>query len=124
MIRVLDLQKSQNFYQDIFDLKETSRLDFPEFTLLYLRDKRSNIEIEFTFNKNRTTPYDLGDGYGHIAFAVDDLEALHQKINDLGVETGKIIEFKNEGTLIAKFFFISDPDGYKIELLQKHGHYQ
>lgn len=124
MIRVLDLQKSQSFYQNIFDLKETYRLDYPEFTLLYLQGKHSDIELELTFNKNRTTPYELGDGYGHLAFAVDDLDAIHRKINNLGVEVGKIIEFKNEETLIAKFFFISDPDGYKIEVLQRHGHYQ
>lgn len=124
MIRVLDLQKSQSFYQNIFDLKETYRLDYPEFTLLYLQGKHSDIELELTFNKNSTTPYELGDGYGHLAFAVDDLDAIHRKINNLGVEVGKIIEFKNEETLIAKFFFISDPDGYKIEVLQRHGHYQ
>jgi lactoylglutathione lyase len=124
MIRVFDLQKSQDFYQNIFNLKKSYCLDYPEFTLLYLRGEHSDVELELTFNKNKTTPYQLGDGYGHIAFAVDDLESIHQKIQKLGVETGKIIEFKNDHTLIAKFFFISDPDGYKIEILQRHGHYQ
>lgn len=124
MIRVFDLQKSKEFYQNIFDLEESYCLDYPEFTLLYLRGKHNDMEVELTFNKNRSTPYELGDGYGHLAFAVDDLNAIHQKINNLGIDTGKIVEFKNDETLIAKFFFISDPDGYKIEILQRHGHYQ
>lgn len=124
MLRVLDLEKSKTFYKNVFDLRETHYVDYPEFALHYLRGKHSDTELELTFNKNRSTPYELGDGYGHMAFAVDDLEAIHKKIGDLGVETGKIVEFKNDKTLIAKFFFISDPDGYKIEILQRHGHYQ
>ena len=124
MIRVLDLQKSKSFYQDIFDLKETYCLDYPEFKLLYLRNKHSDFEIELTFNKNRTVPYELGDGYGHIAFVVNDLDAIHKKINALGVNTGVINNFKDKDVLIARFFFISDPDGYKIEILQRNGHYQ
>ncbi len=124
MIRVLDLQKSKDFYQNSFDLKETYCLDYPEFTLLYLRSKHSDFELELTFNKNRNMPYELGDGFGHLAFAVDDLDAFHKKIKKTGIETGKIMEFKNDETLIAKFFFVSDPDGYKIEVLQRNGHYQ
>ncbi|MEC4724692.1 VOC family protein [Shewanella sp. D64] len=124
MIRVLDLQKSKSFYQDIFDLKETYCLDYPEFKLLYLRNKHSDFEIELTFNKNRTVPYELGDGYGHIAFVVNDLDAIHKKINALGVNAGVINNFKDKEVLIARFFFISDPDGYKIEILQRNGHYQ
>ncbi len=123
MIRVMDEQRSVDFYNKVFGMEVTHRLDFTEFTLTNLVNKESGFEIELTINKDRTEPYDLGDGYGHVAFIVDDLEAEHQRFTDLGVETRKIVEFKNEDELLAKFFFLQDPDGYKIEILQKYGHY-
>ncbi|MEL0278939.1 MAG: VOC family protein [Deltaproteobacteria bacterium] len=123
MIRVMDEQRSVDFYNKVFGMEVTHRLDFPDFTLTYLVNKESGFEIELTINKDREEPYDLGDGYGHVAFIVDDLEAEHQRFTGLGVEPRKIVEFKNEDELLAKFFFLQDPDGYKIEILQKYGHY-
>lgn len=123
MIRVLDEERSTDFYNKAFGMEVSHRLDFPDFTLTYLVNKESGFEIELTINKDRKTPYDLGDGYGHVAFIVDDLESEHARFTELGLEPRKIVEFKNEGELLAKFFFVADPDGYKIEILQKHGHY-
>ena len=124
MIRVLDLDKSQQFYQQLFELEETNRLVFPEFTLLYLKGKHNDMELELTANHSRTTPCDLGDGYGHLAFCVDDLAKFHVKAQNLGLDVGDIVKFKPADTVIATFFFIHDPDGYQIEVLERHGHYQ
>ena len=98
--------------------------DFETFTLVYLRNAEADFELELTVNKGRTEPYALGDGYGHLAFSVDDLDAEHDRLGALGLNPKKIMEFNRDGALIARFFFIEDPDGYKIEVLQRHGRYQ
>ena len=82
------------------------------------------MELELTWNKGTTEPYSHGTGYGHIAVAVDDLDAEYQKLVKLNYNPAEIKEFFREGTLLAKFFFVQDPDGYKIEFLQRHGRYQ
>lgn len=124
MIRVLDEEKSVAFYEKAFGLKSADRLDFDSFTLNYLRNDDADFELEITINKDRTDPYDLGDGYGHIAFCVDDLEAEHARFENEGLSPRKIVEFNRDGALLAKFFFVTDPDGYEIEVLQKHGRYR
>ncbi|MBB6261177.1 lactoylglutathione lyase [Paenochrobactrum gallinarii] len=123
MIRVFDEQKSVDFYARAFDLKIAERIDFEAFTLVYLRNDENDFELELTINKDRETAYDLGDGYGHLAFVVDDLDAEHKRVTDLGFAPRDIVEFKNGDTLVARFFFISDPDGYKIEVIQRGGRY-
>ncbi|MEM8652011.1 MAG: VOC family protein, partial [Pseudomonadota bacterium] len=65
----------------------------------------------------------LGNGYGHIAFSVDDLDAEHVRFEEAGLSPRKIVEFERDGKLLAKFFFVEDPDGYQIEVLQRHGRY-
>jgi len=124
MIRVLDEQKSVDFYKNAFDLGIEARFDFDGFTLVYLRNPEADFEIELTVNKERTEPYTHGDGYGHVAVAVDDLDSEHEKLTELGLDPNPIKEFHREGSLMARFFFVQDPDGYKIEVLQKHGRYQ
>lgn len=123
MIRVLDEQKSVDFYDRVFGLKIAERIDFEAFTLVYLRNDENDFELELTVNKDRETPYDLGDGYGHLAFVVDDLDAEHKRVTALGFAPRNIVELKNGDTLVARFFFISDPDGYKIEVIQRGGRY-
>lgn len=123
MIRVLDEQASIDFYQKAFDLSVADRLDFDSFTLVYLSNTESTFELELTINKDQSEPYDLGSGYGHLAVSVDKLETEHQKMSDLGYSPRKIVEFERDGTLFAKFFFITDPDGYEIEVLQRHGRF-
>jgi lactoylglutathione lyase len=124
MIRVLDLEVSKSFYYKTFELVPDYELDFESFALVYLRNKENDMEIELTLNKGETTPYTHGTGYGHIAVCVDDLEAEHSRFTDLNLKPTDIVAFAPDNNLIARFFFITDPDGYKIEVLQRHGHYQ
>ena len=123
MIRVLDEARSIEFYRTSLNLAVADRYPFEGFTLVYLRDAESEIEIELTVNHDRTEPYDLGDGYGHVAVAVADLDAEHARMDAAGLAPQPIKEFFREGALMARFFFIADPDGYKIEVLQRHGRY-
>ncbi|MFK7966524.1 MAG: VOC family protein [Burkholderiaceae bacterium] len=124
MIRVLDAEKSMQFYDLAFGMKVSHKLDYPDFALIYLRGTETDAEIELTVNKDRTEPYTHGDGYGHYAFAVDDLEGSFAHMTANGIEPTPIKEFKDGETLLARFFFVTDPDGYKIEVLERHGHYQ
>jgi lactoylglutathione lyase len=124
MVRVLDLEPSIAFYKQAFDLYVADRFDFDGFTLVYLRNSENDFEVELTWNQGRTEPYEHGDAYGHIAFAVDDLDADHARFKAAGLEPADIKEFFREGALMARFFFVQDPDGYKIEMLQRHGRYR
>lgn len=123
MIRVLEEARSVAFYDTAFGLKVADRFGFDGFTLVYLRNKDADFEVELTINHDRKEPYVLGDGYGHVAFAVDDLAATHARLEAEGLKPTPMKEFFREGALLAKFCFVQDPDGYKIEVLQKHGRY-
>jgi lactoylglutathione lyase len=123
MIRVLDLDRSVRFYRDTLGLEVSQHLDFPDFALAYLRNAENDVEVELTLNKGRTEPYTHGTGYGHFAVCVDNLDAEHARIKALGIAPNDIKEFRDGERLIARFFFMQDPDGYKIEVLQRHGHY-
>lgn len=124
MIRVLDEERSVNFYREAFGLRVEKRLDFTSFTLVYLRNEEADFEIELTINKDREAAYDLGDGYGHMAVVVEDLEAEHARFQEAGLNPRKLVEFAPDGEVIAKFFFVADPDGYEIEVMQRHGRYR
>lgn len=124
MVRVLDLDRSERFYRDVLGLAVADRFDFDSFTLVYLRNAEADFEVELTLNKGREQPYTHGDGYDHVAFAVDDLDAEHRRIRELGYAPNDIKEFYRDGGLMARFFFVQDPDGYKIEILQRHGRYR
>lgn len=124
MVRVLDEARSVAFYKEAFGLEIAQRLDFEAFTLVYLANKESPFELELTINKDRSEPYNLGDGYGHIAVVVEDVEAEHARFEASGLNPRKLVEFAPDGEVIAKFFFVADPDGYEIEVLQRGGRYQ
>ncbi len=124
MIRVLDEARSIAFYEKAFGLSVADRLDFPEFTLVYLSNPETEFELELTINKNQTEPYDLGDGYGHLAVSVSDLEAEHARFEAEGLGPRKLVEFAPAGERIAKFFFVADPDGYQIEVLERGGRFK
>ncbi len=124
MIRVLDETRSLNFYDIAFGLKVADRLDFSSFTLIYLSNPENDFELELTVNKDRSEPYDLGDGYGHFAVCVDDVDAEHARMMGAGLAPRKLVDFAPDGELVARFFFITDPDGYEIEVLQRHGRFQ
>jgi lactoylglutathione lyase len=124
MVRVLDLDRSIAFYRTALGLNVTDRFDFDSFTLVYLRNPEADFEVELTLNKGRTEPYAHGDGYGHVAFCVDDLDGEHRRLTEAGIAPQPVKEFHRDGGLMARFFFIQDPDGYKIEVLQRHGRYR
>jgi lactoylglutathione lyase len=124
MIRVRDEERSIAFYQKAFGLSVADRLDFTTFTLVYLSNAESAFELELTINKDRTAPYELGDGYGHLAVSVDDLDAEHARFEAEGLAPRNLVEFKPDGELIARFFFVADPDGYQIEVLGRSGRFK
>ena len=124
MIRVLDEARSVDFYRNAFGLDIADRLDFETFTLVYLSNPDTPFEVELTVNKGREQPYALGDGYGHLAVSVADLDSEHDRLGALGLNPKKIVEFDRDGARIARFFFIEDPDGYKIEVLQRGGRFK
>jgi lactoylglutathione lyase len=123
MIRVLDEARSRDYYARAFGLEVSDRYEFPDFTLVYMRDPASPFEIELTVNKARTEPYDLGDGYGHVAFVVDDLAAEHARHERAGFPATDVKTLKHGETVLATFFFATDPDGYKIEVIQRGGRF-
>jgi len=123
MIRVLDEARSVQFYSKVFGLKVADRIEFDTFTLIYMSNDETGFELELTVNQGRTEPYDLGNGYGHLALSVQEVGVEHKRLTEAGLNPGKIVELNRDGKLLALFFFITDPDGYKIEVLQRHGRY-
>lgn len=118
MLRVGNLEKSIQFYTEIFGMQLLRKKDYPDgkFTLAFLGygDEASNSAIELTHNWN-TDKYNLGNGYGHIALEVDD---VYQAVNKIKKQGGKILREAgpmNAGSTIIAF--VEDPDGYQIELL-------
>lgn len=113
--RVENLEKSIEFYEKALGYREVKRKDFPEheFTLVYMEDPQSGIEVELTYNYDHG-PYDRGTGYGHFAVEVDDLMAGYAVHNEMGVIADEISSLPDGG---MSFYFISDPDGYQIEII-------
>ncbi len=120
MLRVGNLDRAIAFYQDVLDMQLLRRKDYPEgrFTLAFIGygDEANHTVIELTHNWD-TEHYDLGNGYGHIAIEVDDAAAACDAVRARG---GKVTReagpMKHGTTVIA---FVEDPDGYKIEFIQK-----
>ena len=65
----------------------------------------------------------LGDGYGHLAVSVNDIDAEHARLTEEGLSPRKLVDFKNGDVRVARFFFIADPDGYQIEVIQRGGRF-
>ncbi|MEJ6078489.1 lactoylglutathione lyase [Vibrio sp. 1-Bac 57] len=120
MLRVGDLQKSLDFYQQVLDMKLLRQSENAEYkyTLAFLGygDELNTTVIELTYNWG-TESYDLGNAYGHIAIETDDIYQTCEKIKSLGgVITREPGPVKGGTTVIA---FVKDPDGYMIELINK-----
>ena len=124
MVRVLDEDRSIRFYAEAFGLDVADRFDFDGFSLIYLRNAENDFELELTVNRSTSEPYEMGNGYGHLAFVVEDLLGEHARITGLGYEPGEIKELHRHGQMRARYFFMNDPDGYKIEILQRQGRYR
>ncbi|WEG72945.1 lactoylglutathione lyase [Vagococcus intermedius] len=116
-VRVKNLEASLEFYQKAFGFEESRRRDFPEnnFTLSYLTLPGDDYELELTYNYGHEG-YDLGNGYGHIAISSVDLEALHAKQKEAGFN---VTDLKALPGVPPSYYFITDPDGYKIEVIRE-----
>lgn len=120
MLRVGDLDRSIAFYSEVLGMRLLRRQDYPEgrFTLAFIgyQDEADGAVIELTQNWD-TTGYDLGNGFGHIAVAVPD---AYRACDEIKARGGKVVReagpMKHGTTVIA---FVEDPDGYKIELIQR-----
>lgn len=123
MIRVRDEARAVAFYRTAFGLEVAERVAFPDFTLVYLSNAESGFELELTINHGRTEPYDLGTGYGHLALSVADVAAEHARLVAAGLAPKDVKTMTRDGAPFARFFFIEDPDGYKIEVLQRGGRF-
>ena len=125
MIRVLDLERSIDFYQRALGLGVADHFDFDDFALVYLRNDENDFEIELTLNKNRSEPYRTWRRLRpHRGLRSPTARASVSVFNRLGFEPNDVKEFHRDGELMARFFFVQDPDGYKIEVLERHGRYQ
>jgi lactoylglutathione lyase len=115
--RVLDLQASEDFYMNAFGFEISRKKDFPgDFTLSYLQAPGLDFEIELTYNYGHETPYTIGDGYSHLAVSVEDLEASHQRHKEMGLE---MTDLKGLAGGKPRFYFVTDPDGYRVEVVRK-----
>ena len=116
-IRVANLEKSLEFYKEVLELVETRRKDFPEhkFTLVYLSDKEDGYELELTYNYDPEKPYELGNGFSHTAIGVSDLEGMREKHKSLGYEVTDLKGLPGEK---PRYYFVTDPDGYKVEVIR------
>jgi lactoylglutathione lyase len=123
MIRVFDEAISVDFYKRAFGLDVADRLEFDDFALIYMRNPSSPFEVELTINFDRKERYTHGDGYGHIAVVVDNLEAEHVRLEREKLSPGPMRDFKYDGKTLARFFFVTDPDGYKIEVIENGGRF-
>ena len=120
MLRVKDLEASKKFYTEIFKMLVLREKDYPsgEFTLCFLGygNEKENTVIELTHNWGENK-YEIGNAFGHIAIEVED---AYQACLDIKAQGAKVIReagpMKHGNTIIA---FVEDPDGYKIELIQK-----
>jgi lactoylglutathione lyase len=124
MVRVVDLDRSTDFYRTILGMQELSRANYVEerFTLVFLgyESDQSNPVIELTYNWD-VHDYHMGTGFGHIAVEVEDIHACCRRCRELGVkiirEPGPMHYSPQESDEREVIAFIEDPDGYKIELI-------
>lgn len=116
-IRVMDLERSLKFYQEALGFVETRRKDFPDdqFTLVFLSDQSGHYELELTYNYDREKPYELGNGFGHIAVSVADLEGSQKRHKEMGY---KVTELTGLPGSPPRYYFVTDPDGYDIEVIR------
>ena len=119
MIRVKDLDKSYKFYTEELGFVESRRKEFPDkkFDLVYLKLPESNdYELELTYNYDQEEDYNLGNGYGHIAISNPDIKSFREELSKKGYE---VTELRGLSDNSDKYFFVKDPDGYQIEIIEK-----
>ncbi|MFV0439791.1 MAG: VOC family protein [Lachnospirales bacterium] len=116
-LRVKDLDRSLEFYKTL-GLFETRRLDHSDkgFIIVYISSEVGQYEIELTYNIG-SDAYEVGNGFSHIAIGVDDLESEQKRMKSLKYEVG---ELKGLSGNIPNYFFVTDPDGYKVEIIRNN----
>lgn len=114
--RITDIDRSVDFYE---------KLGFEELRRMQIRDEATNVfmgmpgdgaRLELTFNHDRTEPYEIGTGYGHIAITTEELDATLEQLAGLGIEPEKPPYTVREGG--SRICFVRDPDDYRIELIE------
>jgi len=123
-IRVLDLERALNFYEQAFGLALTDRYDFDDFVLAYIRNDENDFELEVVLNKGRTEPYTIGDAHDALGVVVDDLEAEHRRLADLGIKPSALRELRPGGEPLARYFRVIDPDGHSIDVMERTGRWR
>jgi lactoylglutathione lyase len=114
-MRVRDIDASLRFYEAL-GFERRGRLQFESAYNVYLGLPGDGDTLELTVNVGRDEPYDLGDGYGHVALAVDDLDSLLERLAEHGIEPEKP-PYHPGGRVQYTICFVVDPDGYRIELI-------
>ena len=121
MLRVADLERSLRFYTEVLGMRLLRRKDYPggRFTLAFVGygDEKEATVVELTHNWDRKEPYDLGTAFGHLAIGVDDIYGICEKLVAAGVKVPRPPGPVKGGTTVIAF--IEDPDGYKIELIDR-----
>ena len=113
-LRIRDLDATLDFYTNLFDFEVASHRKFPEdkFELIYLNSPGATVQIELTYNYD-SEPYTIGNGFSHLGVTVSDLEKMHEICKASAYETGELRGLSG-GT--PTYFFVTDPDGYRIEV--------
>ena len=123
MLRVLEEERSVRFYRETLGLHVVEKLVFDSFTLVYMAGEDGPFELELTINHDRTEPYDLGTAYGHLAVSVADARAEHERLSAAGHPVTPVKTMTHGGgenpRVVGVFFFLTDPDGYRIEVLER-----
>jgi lactoylglutathione lyase len=116
-IRVRDPEASQRFYSAV-GFEPRGRLNFSSAYNIYMGLPGQGDQLELTVNVGREEPYDLGDGYNHMALTVDDLDATLARLDsELGVAPEKPPYRPGDRSDLPRIAFVADPDGYRIELI-------
>jgi lactoylglutathione lyase len=114
-IRVRDIEASLRFYEAL-GFERRGRLQFQSAYNIYLGLPGDGDTLELTVNEGRAEPYDLGDGYGHVALSVEDLDGLLESLASQGIEPEKP-PYHPGGREELRICFVADPDGYRVELI-------
>ena len=121
MIRVKDLDRSVEFYTKLMGMKEIRRREVPggRYTLAFVGygENPEQAELELTYNWDQDKPYDIGNGFGHLAVGVADVAATCEQVRGGGGKVTREAGPVQHGTTVIAF--VEDPDGYKIELIQR-----
>ena len=119
--RILDPEKSTDFYVNKLGMKKVGEMDLGSATnhFFAMEEDASEPMLELTHNHDRTEPYDKGEGYAHVAFTVDDLEGTVAGLKEQGVRVTLEPKTLSADGHDYRFAFIQDPDGYKVELVQR-----